>query len=159
MFLKKCCFFFLSILVSSLSFAQQVNFEDSFEFKKIIENHNSCIKCIDENKLYLQEKNICPTQDGLFLVVNEAGDYVHLPSLLSDANGCYIHFSRTGLAGEKNIEVRNKCPSCGERYIVKCANKDCPSNKKDKEKGKGKQSKTVLSLFSKEEHQIFLSKS
>ncbi len=123
--------FFLFILVSSHSLAQEVNFED-------VKQWSGCVKFADENRLYLNGEDIYPSDSGLFLVINNEGDFVRLTSLFSDHHGCYVNAPHAAFSGEKNVEVRNKCPSCGERYIVRCTNKDCPSYKKRKEKERSK---------------------
>ncbi len=127
---KKIFFFVFFILVLSVFFVQEVRGGDFCIWDSIIENQNSCIKSVEEDKLYLNEQNIYPTENGLFFLVNDSGDFMHLPNLFSDHKGCYIPFSRLDGLGEYRIEVRNKCPSCGQRYIIKCTNTDCPSKRK-----------------------------
>jgi hypothetical protein len=127
MSLIKKVFLSLSILGTSYALAQELNFEDELFL-------SGCIKFVEEDKLYIEEDQIYPTPNGLFLLVNDGEDFLRIPALFSDNQGCYVHHSRHRLSEEKGVEVRNKCPSCGERYIVRCTNKDCPAYQKRKGK-------------------------
>ena len=129
---KYVCLLFFTCIVSLA--AQDGKDRNLTTLEEIVTHQSSCVKCIENNRLYLQEKNIFPTEDGLFLLLNERGDYIHLSHLLSDNKGCYLPLLSSRFQNDYSIEVRNKCPSCGERYIVKCTNEKCPSNKKSKGK-------------------------
>ncbi len=67
--LKKI-FSFLFIVVTTLSFAQEENLilDEKFSaLDMIMDNFSSCVKEVNENKLYIWEDRIYPSEQGLFL--------------------------------------------------------------------------------------------
>ena len=95
--------------------------EDVFE--KIILNEAHCVIGYDNDKVYLSPENIHPTEGGLFLDIGN-NEYVHLIRLQSDSKGCWIPKVC------KDISIYKPCPSCGQPYLIRCNNPECPSNKK-----------------------------
>ncbi len=63
----------------------------------------------------------------MYLNLNDA-EYVHLPMLNSDSDGCYLSC----------IEIFNKCPGCGQRYFIRCTTPGCSltQNKQEREREK-----------------------
>lgn len=110
---------------------------------KIEANKNTCVSSRSEDRIYLNPDRIFPTEEGLYLNLNDV-DYVHLPILSSDRNGCYIPC----------VQIFNICPGCGYEYFVRCTRPDCPlvqrkldrereqaSAKKERKREKGKKSR------------------
>jgi hypothetical protein len=114
-----------------LTFSCQ-NVESSFccvEIGKIFNHQSNCVKKIEEGKIYLNESQILPTSEGLFLVLSEEVECVHLPQLFSDSSGCFIPSPEMGysdIARSKMI-----CPRCGWSgyFMGHCKNEDCELNR------------------------------
>lgn len=121
----------IAILASSIGFAQDAtDVLDDGIIDQIVANKNTCAVGCSENKIYLNPSRIFPTEQGLYLDLNDA-DYVLLPTLNSDSNGCYVPC----------IDVFNKCPGCGRRYFVSCDWPDCPLVKQKQEREREKERK------------------
>ncbi len=136
---------FIAVLASSTSFAHEANNPiDNELMDKIEANKNTCVCGYFEDKLYLHPNRIFPTEQGIYLNLNDV-DYVLLPILNSDSRGCYLPC----------VDVLSICPGCGNPYFVSCSRPDCPlvqrkqerqrekerekeERKKEKEKGKKK---------------------
>lgn len=92
-----------------------------------------CIRgCID-NKVYLNPEKIIPSDQGLFLNVQNE-HYLHLPMIYSDEYGCYI-------TPMLSLRPSRDCPNCGQSYIGRCRNPDCPGNAKIKQAADDKKKK------------------
>lgn len=120
-------------LTSNLCFAYESNnFFDNEVMDKIEANKNTCVYGYTENKVYLKPDRIFPTEQGVYLNLNDV-DYVLLPTLNSDSNGCYVPC----------VNIFNKCPGCGNEYFIRCTRSDCPlvqqQKERDKEKERAKQ--------------------
>jgi len=101
---------------------------------EIVSNNCECVVNVTDDKVYVNPERIYPTSQGLFLCVG-TDEYVPLPLLLSDDQGCYI---QTGW-----IKVTSPCKFCGWERVSggwKCPNQNCSSNqpKQDKPKDKPK---------------------
>jgi len=119
----------LLMLASLPSFAQDNNSVNNGLYELILD-HPSCIAGIQENRIYFQADQIYPTENGLFLQLDQGRDFVQLQHLFSDRFGCYIHLPKERV--EQVKEILNRCPHCGEKYYAYCKNPECPSNKKRK---------------------------
>jgi hypothetical protein len=117
------------MLLGFTCFAQDSSISPNI-LEKIITNDAFCVKGYTEDKIYLCEDRIYPTTDGLFLALNEAGDFVPLSRLSSDASGCFVAVSSDTLRA--SLKILSDCPWCGKPYFIKCRNKDCPGKPKKK---------------------------
>ncbi|NGX37163.1 MAG: hypothetical protein K1000chlam2_00316 [Chlamydiae bacterium] len=93
----------------------------------LISSESSCITRITESKVYINPDKIFPTNEGLFLEL-EQNEFVALPYLLADNEGCFVEKSRV-------IKVTKPCPFCGCERIsnaLRCPNRNCSSNEKKK---------------------------
>ena len=86
---------------------------------EIIANENVCVRAYVDDKIYLDAEKIMLTQEGLFLSLDNRNS-LHLPTLHSDKNGCYVQAAI-------DPSVLNKCHYCGNRYFVYCTNSECQS--------------------------------
>jgi hypothetical protein len=96
----------------------------------------SCVKAIEENKIYLLEDKIYLTDSGIYLEV-EQDEFILISHLQSDLFGCFIELPQLEEHLARNIEVLNKCPGCGWRYFLICDNPDCLLNQQRLEKKSG----------------------
>ncbi|MBI2742627.1 MAG: hypothetical protein HYX48_01770 [Chlamydiales bacterium] len=107
----------MAILVVNICFADistpVLNDEVIME---IAANENDCIQRIEDGKIYLNPDRILATRAGVLLNLNNR-DFVLLPTLNSDAEGCYI---------PEKVEILNRCPWCNKSYFIRCKNPDCP---------------------------------
>ncbi len=88
--------------------------------------HGECVAHVTEDKAYIKPENIIPTEQGIFVDLGN-DHYVPIPTLFSDAEGCYVL--------TLSPKATKPCPFCGwERLsgIFKCRNPDCPSNRPKK---------------------------
>lgn len=83
---------------------------------EIAANENSCIQRVEEGKIYLNPDRILTTHKGILLNLNDR-EFILLPTLNSDAEGCYI---------PERAEILSRCPWCNKPYFIKCRNVDCP---------------------------------
>jgi len=122
MHIKPYLFAFFVVVFSTLS---QVAFSHEITndvFEKIICNEAYCVKDYNEDRVYLNAENLYPTNDGMFLDL-DGHNYVELISLQSDGHGCSVpNLSR-------NVSIYKNCRLCGELYLIRCKNPNCPSNK------------------------------
>lgn len=119
---------FIAILASSTCLAHEVNNSiDNVLMDKIEANKNICVADYSEDRVYLNPNRIFPTEQGMYLNLNDV-DYVLLPTLNSDSNGCYLPC----------VQILNICPGCGNEYFISCSRSDCPlvQRKRDREKEK-----------------------
>ncbi len=122
----------IAILASSIGFAQDaIDPIDNQIIDEIVANKNTCVVGYSEDRIYLNPNRIFPTEQGLYLNLNDA-DYVLLPTLNSDESGCYVPC----------INIFNKCPACKQEYFIVCRNPDCPLVKQAQDKKKEKDRKT-----------------
>lgn len=108
--------------------------EEASVTQLIIENATSCVRDYEENKIYLKEERIHPTSEGVFILLNENGDYARIPLLRSDKSGCFLEYVHEKSMGY-SVKVTSPCPFCGWERLsgaFKCKNPDCSSNKKPK---------------------------
>jgi hypothetical protein len=122
MYFRHLCFLF--IVVSSFCSAHQHKEINNYPLEQIIANRTTCVKEISDNKVYLREEKIYATPNGIFLILNEQGEYILIPELLSDLGGCFVQRS----SPRNDDIIYNICPFCGRRYIISCKNPDCLSN-------------------------------
>lgn len=131
---------FIAILISSICFAQEeVDNLDVGIIDAIIANRNTCVVGNSEDKIYLDPNRIFPSEQGLYLQLNNNNEFILLPNLNSDGNGCFV------LAADRHPEIFNTCPGCGRKYFVSCNWPDCPLVKQKQEREREKERK-------KEEH-------
>lgn len=125
----------IAILASSIGFAQDaVDALNDGAIDEIVSNKNTCVVAFSEDRIYLDPSRIFPTGQGLYLNLNDS-DYILLPTLNSDSNGCYVPV----FYGERSI--LNKCSGCGEQYFLTCKNKKCPLVKQNQEREREKERK------------------
>jgi hypothetical protein len=131
--IRKILGFILSISVSGICSAQEESdILDNDIIYGIVANENTCIVNFTIDKIYLDARKILPTDQGLYLNLKD-DDYVLLPTLYSDSEGCFIP--------RQCIEVFNKCPGCGRRYFLSCDNPECPLVKNNQERKREKERK------------------
>lgn len=119
----------IAVLMSGSSFAHETNkFIDKELMDKIEANKNTCVYGYFEDKLYLNPDRIFPTEQGIYLNLNDE-DYVLLPTLNSDNSGCYLPC----------VQILNTCPGCGYEYFVSCTRPDCPLAQQKQEKKREKE--------------------
>lgn len=119
-------------LLCTLSICNGENFDEVFleeqvVLGQILENQETCVRFFDGDRIYLNEPQIEPSSAGLFLILNDQGESIHLPQLCSDSAGCFIH--ATKMAGGET-HVYKQCPGCGRASAFYCKNPDCPLKKK-----------------------------
>lgn len=113
-------FMVMAIFIFSFSFAHQVDRSAYNEIlDKIEANKNICVDGVSEDRIYLKPDRLFPTEQGIYLNLNDI-DYVHLPILNSDSNGCYVPC----------VRIFNICPGCGREYFISCSTPDCPLKQK-----------------------------
>lgn len=118
----------IAVFVSTLCVASEAdNLTYNEILHKIEANKNTCVSARSEDRIYLNPKRIFPTEQGIYLNLNDV-DYVHLPMLNSDSNGCYVPC----------VQIFNTCPGCGYEYFVRCTRPDCPlvQQKQERERAK-----------------------
>ena len=119
---------FIAVFASSICFAQKATDTiDDGIIEQIVANKNRCVISCSEDRIYLNPNRIFPTEQGLYLDLNDA-DYILLPALNSDSQGCFVPC----------IDVLNTCPGCGLKYLISCKNENCPlvQRKRDREREK-----------------------
>ncbi len=119
---------FIAILASSTCLAHEENNPiDNGLMDKIEANKYTCVSGCSEDRVYLNPNRIFPTEQGMYLNINDV-DYVLLPTLNSDSNGCYLPC----------VQIFNICPGCGNEYFISCSRSDCPlvQKKQDREREK-----------------------
>lgn len=119
----------LNLFVCSTCFSHESTETDDTLLNKILANQSKCVVSVIDNKIYVNPERIFPTEQGIFLNVNE-GEYITIPILYSDAQGCYVQqiFDRS---------VTKACPFCGWERVsnaIKCKNPACLSNQPKKKK-------------------------
>ncbi|MCI0381692.1 MAG: hypothetical protein L0207_01380 [Chlamydiae bacterium] len=136
MIVKK--FVFLFITFSILAFAN--NDQNGFLMEEIIKNQATCVREFDQNKIYLKEDHIYPTEKGIFLVLNNSDDYLLIPKLFSDEKGCYVKLPSVELNVTRNFQIKvlPTCPGCKLEYFLICKNEDCPLKKEREAREKEK---------------------
>ena len=102
----------LLALCSSMAFCLEPN--DAL-ISEIIANENVCVRAYVDDKIYLDAEKIMLTQEGLFLSLDNRNS-LHLPTLHSDQNGCYVQLAPSGL---------NRCSGCDQPYLGWCKNPAC----------------------------------
>jgi hypothetical protein len=127
----------IAILVSSTCLAHEANNPvDNGLMDKIEANKYTCISGYSEDKVYLDPSKIFPTEQGLYLNINDI-DYVLLPTLNSDSGGCYLPC----------VQILNTCPGCGYEYFISCNRPECPlvqqrqERERDRERAKEERKK------------------
>jgi hypothetical protein len=118
-----------AILACSIGFAQDAaDAIDNRIIDGILANKKTCMMSCSEDRIYLNTSRLLPTEQGLYLNLNDA-DYVLLPTLNSDSNGCYL------LCGGRVQPKRWQCPYCHRWWDLgeKCTNEECPTNQWKKE--------------------------
>jgi hypothetical protein len=119
----------IAVLVSSTCLAHEAsNLTDNETMSKIEANKNVCVYGYSENRLYLNPNRIFPTEQGIYLNLNDV-DYVLLPTLNSDSSGCYLPC----------VQILNKCPGCGFDYFISCTRPECPLMQAKKEREREKE--------------------
>lgn len=119
----------MAVLVSSICLANEAYIPlDNEVMDKIEANKNTCVAGYTENRIYLHSDRIVPTERGMYLNLNDK-DFVLLPSVSSDSNGCYLPC----------VQIFNICPGCGNQYFISCSRRDCPLVQKNIEKEKEKE--------------------
>ena len=119
----------IAILASSICFAYGPNNPIHNEIlDKIEANKNICVYGYSEDRIYLNPNRIFPTEQGVYLNLNDV-DYVLLPTLNSDSNGCYLPC----------VQIFNICPGCGYEYFISCTRPDCPLVQKMQEREREKE--------------------
>lgn len=98
---------------------EELNVPDSTAKIRILTQEYECVQTYDGDKIYLRLDRIYPMPEGLYLHLR-GNDFVLLPRLNSDNQGCYIN----------SFEIFNRCRFCGEPYFLRCTNSECPRNKK-----------------------------
>ncbi|GEM_PF-3554452 len=114
-----------AILASSIGFAHDATeAANSQVIDEILANTKTCMVGCSEDKIYLNANRLIPTEQGLYLNLNDV-DYVLLPTLNSDSNGCYVS------CGSRVQPKMWQCPYCHLWWELgeKCQNKECPKNK------------------------------
>ena len=105
----------IAILASSIGFAQDtIDILDDGIIDEIVANKNTCVVGSSKDRIYLNPNRIFPTEKGLYLNLNDT-DYVLLPTLNSDSQGCFIPI----------IQILPICPGCGYEYFLSCTNPEC----------------------------------
>lgn len=115
----------IAVLASSIGFAQDA--KENPIINEILANEENCVVGCSEDRIYLNPSRIHLTEQGLYLNLNDA-DYVLLPTLNSDNNGCYVSDNR--------VQAKKwQCPYCHYwwDYGKKCTNPDCPTMQWKKE--------------------------
>jgi len=116
----KRTFFAFFLFCCTLGFASDpVNTHDAL-LTQIGSNDCECVVNVTDDKIYVNPERIFPTSQGLFLHIR-ANEYVALPLLFSDDQGCFIKAAR----------ISSPCKQCGEERLsgaFKCPNAKCPSN-------------------------------
>jgi hypothetical protein len=120
---------FIAAFISSICFAHEAHYPlDNGIMDKIEANKNTCVCGYSEDRVYLNPNRIFPTEQGIYLSLNDV-DYVLLPTLNSDSNGCYLPC----------IEIFNKCPGCGYDYFISCSRPECPLVQRKEERNREKE--------------------
>jgi len=132
----KRVFLFLMVSMLTFCFAKEQNFSQNEVgfIEAIIQNKESCVQEINEDRIYLLEDKIYPSEDGLFLLLNEDQEFLRLMTLYSDYQGSFVKCnpSYQSTISEPWIKVFNDCPYCGYEYVIRCRRPECPNNKKKK---------------------------
>jgi hypothetical protein len=124
----------IAVVTSALCFAQEVDdILDDGIMSEIVANKNTCVVGSSEDRIYLDHNRIFPTEQGLYLNLNDV-DYILLPALNSDSNGCYLPV-------RSPVNILNDCPGCGRKYFVTCKNPDCPLVRRQQERDSEKSRK------------------
>ncbi len=120
------------VLATCTCFAHDVSdTSDDGIIHQIAANQNTCVIGVAEEKIYLNPNRIYPTEQGLYLNLNDV-DYVLLPSLNSDHNGCYVR-------PVCKRQILNICPGCGQQYFISCKNPNCPLVQRNEERKREKE--------------------
>lgn len=131
-----------AILVSlSSPFANAVGLYSKaieLSLQQVLENRESCIREICGDKIYLNADRISISEEGVYLQLNELGDFAIIPVLCSDVTGNFIPVSLDSIEeariwGDWANNLKKTCPGCGAQYHVACPNQECPLKKKNKE--------------------------
>ena len=103
--------------------------------QQILENRASCIREITGNNIYLKAECIFISDQGLYMQVNDAGDYAYIPELCGDANGCFIRVNLTPTSDYNDAanNYKKTCRGCGWEYFTFCPNPNCPLKQKNNE--------------------------
>ena len=120
---------FLSAVHSLYAEVMPIETTEHHLIHKIIANHSCCVSAFDGDKIFIRPENIIPTNQGLFIHLNES-EYYPLPLLQFNKNGYFIQGSFTHiieLTATKNEETKGPCPECDintNKYGV-CKNTQC----------------------------------
>jgi NADH pyrophosphatase NudC (nudix superfamily) len=116
----------IGLLATGLCHAYNIHELNDESFSQIMANENRCVKGFSEEKIYLNPDKIHATENGIFVNLNDV-DFVCIPILHSDNQGCYISNSQE-LA--LSLDYHKYCSECGKQYIYACTNPKCPKNQK-----------------------------
>lgn len=87
--------FILPMIAStSFTFGESIDTQTESELLNLIlDNKEYCTQVIEEEKIYLKPDQIFPTEDGIFLRINQF-DLVKISPVFSDELGCYIEIDK-----------------------------------------------------------------
>jgi hypothetical protein len=124
------------VLATCTCFAHDVSDTiDDGIIHQIAANKNTCVIGVAEERIYLNPNRIYPTDQGLFLNLNDV-DYVRLPTLNSDFNGCYVRLASEALTKHP---ILNTCRECGREYFITCKNPNCSLYQRNEERKREKE--------------------
>ena len=112
----------LLLILSISCFAKGASIDKNSLNNEIYSNYDHDEAKTENGKTYFNPDRLITTEHGIFFQL-KSNDYIALPYLLSDSQGCYIlsHSSK----------VTKKCPYCEWERVsgaFKCRNPNCPSN-------------------------------
>lgn len=116
----------------TISFANAIDSDRTdyeLSMQQIVENHDSFVKEINGNKIYLKTDRIFISEKGIYVILNEAGDYAFIPELCADETGCFIQVRSRDYKNSWADNYKKTCPGCGTKYFAVCPNKNCPLKK------------------------------
>lgn len=115
--MNKLVLLFLTMVMSFFSHLSAVyQMEEGNLIEKVLIHENYCVRCIQEDKIFLQPDKILITDKGIFLDVNGL-EYYRLSQLQANEHGCYIQVSffpthsMTELS-KKKPKSKGECPNC-----------------------------------------------
>ena len=80
-------------IVLSTSFANAIetySTDCELSLQQILENRTHCVREISGDKIYLKTDSISISEKGIYVGLNELGDWAFIPVLCTDAAGCFI---------------------------------------------------------------------
>jgi hypothetical protein len=111
---------FAVFMVTSFANAIDIDRTDcELSMQQIMENQDSCVKEISGNKIYLKTDHIFISEKGIYVILNEAGDYAFIPEVCTDETGCFIQVdlkSRVSRGAADNY--KRTCLGCGWKYFI-----------------------------------------